>query len=307
MSKLIPERPRYHRERLIVGFAVLAVFALLFLSRLLFARFFPSASFWFVLIPMGAGLLLPSLVFIGMRGKNYKRALRLHPPRPSHIPFLISAFLALLAGCMLLSMPFGGTEHVGSSAASFERFTYSGTFEMIAMIVLLAILPALLEELFFRGIVMAEYERRGAVRAVLMSALLFAFCHFDLPNLPVYLFSGAILALVLFATDSLIATMLLHICYNVFSLFGQPYLNAFYRITGGVEIFVFSLILILLLSLIIFFSTGSRIYHIKDRGGRKDPRRDVPRNVQFYTILDALCDPPILLCIALTVVSFFVL
>ena len=28
MSKLIPERPRYHRERLIVGFAVLAVFAL---------------------------------------------------------------------------------------------------------------------------------------------------------------------------------------------------------------------------------------------------------------------------------------
>lgn len=307
MSKLIPPRPRYRRERLLVGFLLLAVFAILFLSRLLFARFFPSPSFWLLLIPMGAGLLLPTVFFWASRGKLYTQLLRLRAPRASHVPFLLAAFFALLTGNLLLSMLFGGTDTLGNSAAAFEAFSYKSTPEMIGMILISAVLPAILEELLFRGIVVAEYERRGAIRAVLLSALAFSLCHFDLANLPAYLFSGVILVLVLFATDSLIATILLHVCYNVFSLFAQQYLNAFYRITGSTMIFVFSLLLILLLSLILFFGTAARIYRIKDNGGRRDPRRNVPWNVQFYTVMDALCDPPLLLCILLTVVSYFVL
>jgi membrane protease YdiL (CAAX protease family) len=307
MANLIPERPRYRRERLIVGYPLLAVFALLFLSHLLFDRFSLPATYWFKLLPIAVTLLLPTVIFWSIRGNGYTRALRLRAPRATQIPFLISAFFAMLAGCMLLSLPFDGTSTLGNSATAFEGLGMGGAFDTVMSVLILAIAPAVLEELFFRGIVITEYERRGAVRGALMSALLFALCHFDLRNLPVYLFSGLLLALVLYATDSLIATILLHVCYNVFSLFGQSYLNAFYRITGGTALFVFSLAVVLLLSLVIFFGTGARIYRLREQSGRRDPRRSVPYNVQFYTTLDALLDPPVLICLILSVVGFILL
>lgn len=308
MPKLIPERPLYRRERLIVGYAVLAVFVLLFLSHFLYDLLsIPSDAILPKLLPMAVALLAPTLIFWMVRGPGYTRVLRLRTPRATHIPFLIAAFFAILSGCLLLSILCGGTETLGNNSTSFESISFETPLDAILMTVALAILPALLEELFFRGILIAEYERRGSIRAVCMSALLFGLCHFDLRNLPVYLFSGIFFALVVFATDSLVAAAILHILYNTVSLFGQRYLNAFYEITGGVELFLFVLILMLLIALTVFFKTGARIYRLKEQSGRDDPRRDVPWNVQFYTILDALIDPPILICIVLTIVGFIVL
>ncbi len=307
MSNWIPERPTYRRERLMVGYPLLGVFAILFLCSVLFDLLdLPANAYFLKLLPIAA-ILLPVVLFWTVRGAAYTRVMRLRAPRATHIPFLLSALLVLISGSLLLSMLFGGTETLGNSATAFEKASPNGPLDTILALLVLAILPAITEELLFRGIAVAEYERRGSARAVLMSALLFSLCHFDLRNLPVYFFSGVILALVLFATDSLFATIALHLCYNVFSLFGQQYLNAFYRITGGPELFVFCLLVILLLFLVIFFGTAARIYRLKDLGGRRDPRRNVPTNVQFYTTLDALKDPPILLCFAIAIAGFILL
>ncbi len=304
MAKLIPERPRYRKERIWVGYPALAVFALLFLVRLLDKGLdLPFSAVWLKLLIIPVVFLLPTIVFCLIRGYGYTRVLRIRPPRATHIPFLISAFFALFCGALLLSILCGGIESLGNSATAYETEPAPNVFYGIGMALGLAILPAVLEELFFRGIVAAEYERRGGFRAVLMSALLFALCHFDLSNLPVYLFSGALFMLVLFATDSLLATVILHICYNLISLFGQRYLNAFYDITGSVELFLFLLILVLLISLVLFFRFGARLYRSRVENTVSDPKRAVPWNVQFYTTLDALCDPPVLACIAISVVG----
>ena len=307
VSKWIPERPLYRRERLLVGYPVLAVFALLFLSRLLGDLLLPNGALWYSLLCVSVTFLVPSLVFLLLRGSGYVRALRIRAPRKAHLPFVIFAFFALLSGAMLLSALCGGTSSLGNSATAFEAAATGSFWRVLGNVLVLAVLPAFFEEFFFRGIVMFEYERRGAVRAVLMSALLFALCHFDLHNLPVYLFSGALLAAVVLATDSLFASVLLHICYNIASLFGQRYLNALYDFTGGVELFLFILIVALLLSLLFFFRAGARLYRLREQAGQKDPRRDVPWNVQFYTILDALTDPPTVLCLIASVVGFILL
>lgn len=308
MSKLIPERPLYRKERLWAGYPTLAVFLLLFVLRLLSSRSdLPLDALWLKLPALLVVFLLPTLVFILLRGQGYTRVLRLRLPRGTHTPFLLAAFFTLLFGCILLSILFGGTNSLGNSATAYETAPTATPLTALASVAVLALLPALLEECFFRGILVAEYERRGAIRAVLMSALLFALCHFDLHNLPVYLFSGALLAAVVLATDSLFASVLLHICYNIASLFGQRYLNALYDFTGGVELFLFILIVALLLSLLFFFRAGARLYRLREQAGQKDPRRDVPWNVQFYTILDALTDPPTVLCLIASVVGFILL
>lgn len=307
MPKWIPERPLYRRERLLVGYPVLAVFVLLFLARLLTNLLSLSGLLWHSLLCLTVAFLAPSLVFLLLRGSGYVRALRLRAPRAVHLPFLLFAFLALLSGAMLLSILCGGTSSLGNSATAFESAVTGSFWYAIGMGLVLAVLPALFEEFFFRGIVALEYERRGAVRAVLMSALLFALCHFDIRNLPVYLFSGALFALVLFATDSLIATMLLHTVYNIVSLFGQRYLNALYDFTGSLELFIFLLILVFLVSAIFLTHTGARLYRRREEASIGDPRRAVPWQVQFYTILDALRDPPVILSIILSIVGFIVL
>ena len=308
MSKLIPERPLYQKERLLVGYPTLAVFALLFLVRLLGNTVFSATnSLLLKLVALLAVFALPMLVFILLRGQGYARVLRLRAPRPNHLSLLIAAFFALISGCILLSLLCGGIDSLGNSTTAYETVPAPNILYGICMTVVLAVLPAVLEELFFRGIVVAEYERRGGIRAVLMSALLFALCHFDLRNLPVYLLSGVLFAIVLFATDSLFATMALHVCYNAVSLFGQRYLNALYEITGSIELFIFILILIFLLALLFLFRSGARLYRLRVQSGQGDPRRDVPWNVQFYTILDALCDPPVILCLLLSVLGFIFL
>ena len=308
MSKWIPERPLYRKERLIAGYPTLAVFALLFLLRML-GRYVPALSraAIFRFFPHLRVFALPIAVFLAVRGSGYLRFMRFNTPRASHLPFLISSFFVLLCGCLLLSILCGGMESLGNSATAYDTAPASRFGEGALAVLSLAILPAILEEVFFRGILVAEYERRGGVRAVLMSALLFALLHFDIHNLAVYLFSGVLFALVLFATDSLPATMALHICYNIVSLFGQRYLNALYAFTGSLELFLFSLILIFLVALIFFLKTMSRIYRLREQNGITEPRRAVPYEVQFYTILDALADPPILLCIVLSILGFILL
>ena len=308
MSKLFPERPIYSRENLVVGYPAFAVFLLLFLVRLFGNKLsLPTDSLVFKLICELGVFLLPTLGFLYTVGAATSRRMRLHAPHAAQIPFLIAALFVLVSGCMLLSILCGGTSSLGNSATVFQSATASSTKQALLMVPILAILPALLEELFFRGVLMAEYERRGAIRAVLMSALLFSLCHFDLRNLPVYLFSGILFGLTLLATDSLIATMILHATYNTLSLFSQRYLNAFYEFTGSLELFLFLLVLIFLVSLILLCRAGISLYRMRIEAGVAEPRRAVPRHVQLYTTLDALADPPILLCLVLSVVGFIVL
>jgi hypothetical protein len=123
-----------------------------------------------------------------------------------------------------------------------------------------AALPAICEEFIFRGILCREYEFGGVLRAILLSSLFFACLHFDLRNFVVYFFAGVILALAFYATRSLIGSMIVHFLYNLFGLFGQPYMNTLYSITGSSALFIFVLGTVFLLSAAIFCASAAKLY-----------------------------------------------
>ncbi|MBR2465106.1 MAG: CPBP family intramembrane metalloprotease [Clostridia bacterium] len=308
MSKWIPERPPYKKERRTVGFMALAAFLLLFFCRLFIDRL-PFADATWLSTPLVAcvAFLLPALAYLTFRGRGYTAALRLHFPRGRCTPLMIAAFFALFSGCLLLSLLTGGMETLGNSVLAFDTARPQAAWESLLLLIGGAVLPALLEEFFFRGIIAVEYERRGAFRAVLMSALLFALLHFDISNLLSYLYAGVLLCLVLYATNSLWATAILHVLYNVISLIAQPYLNALYEYTGTVQLFLFIFIIMLLVSLLFFCRACARVYRMRDEQGIQDPRRAVPYNMQFHTVLDALSDPAVILCFALSIAGFVML
>ena len=252
-------------------------------------------------------LLVPFFFFVMLRGGGYSKALRIKMPRAAHIPFLIAALCLLLFGGFLLVLLIGDTKTVGNVISPLLLSPNAALWEKILAPFLLAIVPAVVEGFFFRGAVALEYERRGAVRAVLMSALLYAAVHFDLANFLVHLFVGILLMLVLYATDSLLATVVLHALFNLAFYFGANYARAIFDFTGNLKLMLFLLILGALVSLLVMLLLATSIYRARDEYGIGDPRRDVPYEVQFHTVLDALADPCVIVSLVLTVFGFIFL
>lgn len=85
-------------------------------------------------------------------------------------------------------------------------------------LILISILPAVCEELLFRGLVLGTYERWGTRRAIWISAALFAGLHGSVVGLPVHLLMGLVLGYVAASTGSLLPGMALHGVYNAIAV-----------------------------------------------------------------------------------------
>ena len=95
--------------------------------------------------------------------------------------------------------------------------------ELVTSILTLAAMPAICEELLFRGFVQSAWESRGTWFAMGVTAVLFALLHGNLYGIPAYLLIGAVAGYLAFALDSLYAAMIYHTVYNA-SCLVLPYL-----------------------------------------------------------------------------------
>lgn len=243
---------------------VLVIYVLLLASRLIDAallsqggQYLSTTLLQLLIFP------IPAYLFIRLCGHDRAcvKGLRLRPFRLSHLFLLISAVLILISGCTLIGMVCG----MMTAQPSFTLYdTFSSVHDgsagaTVRLILTYGLLPAFCEELVFRGILCAEYERYGIVYAASVSALFFAFLHFDLTALPVYLLAGLLLAVVMYVTRSVIAAMVVHLGYNLFGIFVQAGLSGYCRSTGSVGLLVILLIALLLLSAACFCGEVSRI------------------------------------------------
>ena len=97
--------------------------------------------------------------------------------------------------------------------------------ELVTSILTLAAMPAICEELLFRGFVLSAWESRGTWFAIGVTATLFALLHGNLYGIPAYLLVGAVAGYLAFALDSVYAAMVYHTVYNTACLV-IPYLAA---------------------------------------------------------------------------------
>ena len=85
---------------------------------------------------------------------------------------------------------------------------------LMLSILTMAAVPAVCEELLFRGFAMAAWETRGTWFAIGVTSALFALLHGSVFGLPAYLLVGAISGFLTFALDSLYAGIAYHTVYN---------------------------------------------------------------------------------------------
>jgi membrane protease YdiL (CAAX protease family) len=256
--------------------------------------------------------LIPAALWCRFSGERYVRSLRISFVKADSVAVMIAAAFLMISGGILISLIFGGLESLS------QNFSLYGTFiskddgtapARLYLILAYAALPAICEEFVYRGILCHEYERGGVSRAVFISSLFFTLLHFDLSNFPVYFFSGIILALTLYATRSVFGAIIAHFLYNLFGLFGQPYINTFYNITSSTKLFVFVVVMIFLLSAVVFCAEASRLYRRYFDSSLSSKYRQ-PVTVGFENMkasyIEVLTKPSAVACYALYIIALIV-
>ena len=220
-----------------------------------------SASIGIVMLPIIV-FILPSAVLIRTKDKHYLKRLLLKPGKPETILLSLISSLVLISGGLLLSILTAGIRRLPGAFTLYDTFEASLTGSpenTLFLLIAYALLPAIGEELLFRGILRHAYERYGGGIAILLPALLFTMVHFQPTGIPVYLFSGLLLGFLAYVCRSVTAAVIAHFLYNVFGLFGQPYISSFYYVSGSKVLFIFVLVFVLLLSLALFFGETARL------------------------------------------------
>ena len=170
--------------------------------------------------------ILPALVFLAIIYKSkWLKFMNLHQ-KPSVI-IIILAILLLIAAYPLAQFVYTINKNFPLPEWAIEQenlinttikhllFVHTPT-ELIFNIFTIALLPAIGEELLFRGIVQQsiEKETKNAHLAVWATALIFSFIHFQFQGFLPRLFLGGILGYLLVWTRNLWIPIIAHFAYN---------------------------------------------------------------------------------------------
>lgn len=90
--------------------------------------------------------------------------------------------------------------------------------QLLSEIVIIGFLPAICEEIFYRGYVLRGLERKGKTYALLISSLLFAVMHGNFQQMTYAFALGFLLGFVVLKTDSLLSSIVMHATFNIISV-----------------------------------------------------------------------------------------
>jgi len=160
------------------------------------------------------GFLLPTLAIVWLFRFDARQTLALRPPPIAAVAaaLVLGATAWLFAGGLvgrLLPPP-------ESLTRAMQRLIQLGDEPMPLWIVwaVIAVTPALCEELFFRGLIFSGMCRLGAWPAVLISALLFGLAHASIYRLLPTVVLGVVLGVVRWRSGSVVPGIVMHAVNN---------------------------------------------------------------------------------------------
>ncbi len=157
-------------------------------------------------------IFLPVILYICVTKQNFFEAIRLRKMNIWSLLLVIPLVYVLepLFICInAISMSFSTNVIAGTMQDIADTMPY------IAGISLLALLPALVEEITFRGVLLNSFHRdSNPWPGILFSAICFGCMHMNFNQITYALVLGIVMGIVLEATGSILATMLMHFVYN---------------------------------------------------------------------------------------------
>lgn len=159
-------------------------------------------------------LSIPTIVYIFMKKQDISDVLRI---KAINVPTIllsilaailcspISAFISIISSYFIKDNLTDAMSTIYSAGLGFALFTT-------------AVLPALGEEILFRGVLYHTYSKISPRKGILLSAALFALMHMNFYQIFYTFLIGIVFALMMEAADSLLVPMLMHFVYNATSV-----------------------------------------------------------------------------------------
>lgn len=232
--------------------------------------------------------VIPSSFYLKIKSQNLFEYSKIKLVHFSDVPFILSAAGTFFFGSMivlLLQRALLGSH--SSAITNMENFSSVNGFSIFLCFVLV---PAICEEFLFRSILLSDYSHYKGPVAVVISAFFFALMHFSFADLFFYFFTGIILALVTYVTNSTLPSFILHILYNLVTVYFGSSLTSFFSDSSSSFILIFLLVVAFLFSLLSMLSAMEEIYEkrsIMYEGGMiEGKRRELFENMSKAGLVD---------------------
>jgi sodium transport system permease protein len=197
--------------------------ALILVARF-FAQFFVGSdpSFIGVTLLVQVGLILtPCLLMALLLTRHPRRALRIHRTQWSHVLAAVLIGFSLHPSYQILGQAIVEVYPISQETLLMLKQFESIVFEhpLWLVLLLLAAVPAVCEELAFRGFIFGGLLRKqGVLRAIIVSSLLFGFTHAILQQSITASLMGLMLGLIAWRTGGVFCTIIVHAISNTLTL-----------------------------------------------------------------------------------------
>lgn len=199
-------------------------------------------------------IFIPAMVCCFMSREGFKGFAR--NTKPSFLNILLCIVLAVCANLILsfATTAIGNVLFTNNSNSLTDIGLPQTNFEFILDIIFVCLMPAVFEELLFRGAVLTSYENiYGSKKAILFCGFVFAIMHNSLTAFVPQFIIGIFLSFIVLKFDSLYLGMLAHFTNNFTTLFIQYVVLQ--KWSGSKTVLFRSPFLTVLILLIIFAAT----------------------------------------------------
>lgn len=202
-----------HRKRIKeinIVFFMTIIFAL-FGQELNSIIFIYTDNYLLTLLSSQLILILPSIVYIIKYKLNIKEAIRFKKIKAVNIILLI-VFSYLITPLMSFVNALSMLFFQNTTSSFMEGIIEENGFFLSILII--ALVPAIFEEVVYRGIFYNEYRKAKPLQAIFLSAFLFGIIHGNLNQFVYAFLMGIVFALIIEVTDSILSTMIIHFFIN---------------------------------------------------------------------------------------------
>jgi len=193
--------------------------------------------------------LIAGCIFLRLstRKMSTVKYLSLKPLRLRDTFIVVWMLLGIISGSYLLTfleIRFWALFDIEMTVSSFSGMSVDNVWMMIIAV---GVIPAIFEELFFRGAVLSSFKDNGTVVALLVSGLFFFLLHGTPFGSLSAIFAGMSFGLLTLVTGSVFAAMLAHLINNMLTYILHMYSEKL-SVVGLENMVVYALIFVFLLS-----------------------------------------------------------
>ena len=166
------------------------------------------------------GLFIPSLLLLKSSKLSFNEILPFNKLEKKFGAALIFGGLAvcmiaqIAASILITNVSLFGID----IQSALETATATSPFDIFMSSVCTALIPALVEEFAYRGLVLGVLKKHDEAFAIFASAFLFGLLHGNFVQIPFAFIVGLVLAFVRVKSDSMLPGIIIHFCNNFFAV-----------------------------------------------------------------------------------------